>query len=217
MIENRETGSSQAKTHIHAVDTKIRQPGGSSGVSMPARYSIEARAYDIAGLAAHDFWVLRGKRGQVLGQLHGLATNPRGEILAIGTIGDTLKFYHFGPRAVQLGLDPNRDKNFIASGQRVQQVLAGTRDEVLGRWDHAVKSLPYLNGLDLPYTPFAVIGRIHINSNSAYALLGKLMGIPAPIFSRYWQPGWRNADKILPPQRLAAMQYRKNPAELDIA
>ncbi|MGZ8227752.1 MAG: hypothetical protein ACXWT3_14125 [Methylococcaceae bacterium] len=38
------------------------------------RYSIEARAYDIVGLAAHDFWVLRAENGNVLGQLHGLAT-----------------------------------------------------------------------------------------------------------------------------------------------
>ena len=39
-----------------------------------SRYSIEARAYDIVGLAAHDFRVLRDEKGNVLGQLHGLAT-----------------------------------------------------------------------------------------------------------------------------------------------
>ena len=47
------------------------------------RYSIEARAYNIIGLAAHDFWVLRDGEGHVVGQLHGLATNRKNEIKPI--------------------------------------------------------------------------------------------------------------------------------------
>lgn len=180
-------------------------------------YSIEARAYDIVGLAAHDFWVLRDEQGRVLGQLHGLATNTDHEILPIGKFGDRLKFYHFGPRAILFGLNKNHDRNYIKAGQQSRPVYSGTPEEVLARWDNAVKSLEYLNDLDMPYTPFGVFGSVHINSNSAYALLGKLMNIPVPKFSGYWQPGWRSADKILSVEQLEVMRYPKTRSDVDVA
>lgn len=174
------------------------------------RYSIEARAYDIVGVAAHDFWVLRDERDNVLGQLHGLATNLKNEIKPIGKIGDKLKFYHFGSRAILLGLDPNCNKDFIKASQKTKPVFAGRPDDVLARWDNAVKALPFLNSLEIPYTPFAIIGLAHINSNTAYTVLGKIMAIPVYIFSGYWQPGWRNADKILTYAQLESMRYSQD-------
>jgi len=171
------------------------------------RYSIEARAYNIVGLAAHDFWVLRDGNGYVVGQLHGLATNRKNEIKPIGKLGYKLKFYHFGARALLLDLDLNSSLNYVKADQKFKQVFAGTANEVLDRWDNAVKALPYLNSLEIPYTPFAIFGFTHINSNTAYILLGKLMNIPAHIFSDYWQPGWRNTDKILTTSKLESMSY----------
>jgi hypothetical protein len=174
------------------------------------KYAIEARAYDIVGLAAHDFWVLRDEKGSVLGQLHGLATNAENRIKPIGTIGDKLKFYHFGSRAILLGLNPAGNLNFIKAGQKSRLVFSGSPDEVLSRWDHAVKALPYLNSLDVPYTPLGIVGLAHINSNTAYTLLGKLMGIPEHNFSGCWQPGCKNTDKILTAAQLEAMRYRQD-------
>ncbi|MGZ4955800.1 MAG: hypothetical protein ACXV8Q_11860, partial [Methylobacter sp.] len=142
------------------------------------KYSIEARAYDIVGVAAHDFWVLRDEKGKVLGQLHGLATNIENKIKPIGIMGDKLKFYHFGSRAILLGLKPNCDLNYIKAGQKSKLIFSGSSADVLDRWDNAVKALPYLNDLEVPYTPFAILGLAPINSNTAYTLLGKLMGIP---------------------------------------
>lgn len=181
------------------------------------RYSIEARAYDIMGLAAHDFWVLKDQNGKVLGQLHGLATNPENRIKPIGTLGDYLKFYHFGPRALLFGLPPDRDLNFIKADQHAKPMYSGSPEEVLNRWDHAVKALPYLNHLDVPYTPFAVLGGVLLNSNTAYTLLGKLMGIPIHYFPNYWQPGWQNTDKILTASQLKAMRYPEDMSERDFA
>jgi hypothetical protein len=178
------------------------------------RYSIEARAYDIVGLAAHDFWVLRDEKGNVLGQLHGLATNTENRIKAIGIIGDKLKFYHFGSRAILLGLNPDCDLNYIKAGQKSQLVFSGTPDEVLGRWDNAVKALPYLNSLNVPYTPLGILGLAHINSNTAYTLLGKLMGIPVHNFSYCWQPGCRNTDKILTSSQLESMRYPQDSPDI---
>jgi hypothetical protein len=177
-------------------------------------YSIEARAYDIVSLAAHDFWVLRDEKGNVLGQLHGLATNTENKIKPIGIIGDKLKFYHFGSRAILLGLNPDCDLNFIKAAQKSKLVFSGSPDEVLGRWDNAVKALPYLNSLDVPYTLFAILGLVPVNSNTAYTLLGKLMGIPAHHFSGCWQPGCRNTDKILTFSQLEAMKYPQDLSDI---
>jgi hypothetical protein len=179
------------------------------------RYTIEARAYGIMGLAAHDFWVLRDENGKVLGQLHGLATNPENRIKPIGTFGDKLKFYHFGPRALLVGSNPAYDLNFIRDGQKFRQMVSGNPEEVLGRWDNAVKALPYLNRLEVPYTPFAILGRVPINSNTAYNLLGRLMGIPVHNFSGCWQPGWENVGKMLTASQLASLRYPLDLSDTD--
>jgi hypothetical protein len=181
------------------------------------QYSIEAHAYDIGGLAAHDFWVLRDEKGNVLGQLHGLATNPENRIKPIGTLGDQLKFYHFGPRAILFGLHPDWDLNFIKAGQKAMRMFSGSPEEALGRWDHAVKALPYLNHLGIPYTPFAILNVVPLNSNTAYTLLGKLMDIHVHYFSGYWQPGWQNTDKILTVSQLEAMRYHQDLSDKDFA
>jgi hypothetical protein len=171
------------------------------------RYSIEAQAYDIVGMATHNFWVLRDEVGNVLGQLHGLATNPQNEILPIGKFGDKLKFYHFGSRAIQFGLDPESNKNYIKANQKNLLVYTGTDADVLARWDNAVKALPFLNRLEIPYTPFGVLGFPHINSNTAFSILGKIMDIPALKFQGYWQPGWGNAEKILTSAQFEDMKF----------
>lgn len=170
-------------------------------------YSIEARAYVIGGWAAHDFWVLRDERKGVLGQLHGLATTRDHRIKPMGTLGDRLKFYHFGPRARLFGLNPDQDRNYIKTGQESKRMFCGSSLEVLARWDIAVYALPYLNRLDVPYTPFAVLGTAPVNSNTAYTLLGKLMGIPVHFFPGYWQPGWQSIGKILTDSELESMRY----------
>ncbi|MGZ4979385.1 MAG: hypothetical protein ACXV8O_19790 [Methylobacter sp.] len=172
-----------------------------------AKYTIEARAYNILGVASHDFWVLRDDKGHVLGQLHGLATSPGNVIKALGAFGDKLKFYHFGSRALLLGLNPARNFNYIKTGQQAKPVFSGSPEDVLARWDHAVKILPYLNSLNLKYTPFGIFGFAPVNSNTAYHLLGKLMDIPVHHFARYWQPGWKNAGQILTSAKIESLIY----------
>ncbi|MGZ8943601.1 MAG: hypothetical protein ACXW00_12600, partial [Methylobacter sp.] len=55
--------------------------------------------------------------------------------------------------------------------------------------------------------PLGIVGVAHINSNTAYTLLGKLMGIPLHNFSGCWQPGCKNTDKILSSSQLESMKY----------
>jgi hypothetical protein len=99
-----------------------------------------------------------------------------------------VRFCHFGSRAILLGLSPDYDLNYIKANQKSKLVFTGTSDDILDRWDNAVKALSYLNSLEVPYMPFAIIGLVHINSNTAYTLLGMLMNMPVYKFSGYWQP-----------------------------
>ena len=69
------------------------------------------------------------------------------------------------------------------SGQKAKWMFSGSPVAVLGLWENAVKALPYLNRLGVPYTPFAILGLVRINSNTAYTLLSKLMDIPVHHFS----------------------------------
>jgi len=170
-------------------------------------YTIEARAYDIADVAAHDFWVLRDENNNVLAQLHGLATTPTGEIIPVGTIGDELKFYHFGSYAISLGLDPLQNRNYIDPNQDSRLVFSGTEAEVMARWNTAVNAIPTLNNLNLDYSPFGFIDSTVVNSNAAYTVFGKLMDVPVYDFSGYWEPGFGNDAEILTPATLESLRY----------
>ncbi|WP_150113254.1 beta strand repeat-containing protein [Methylobacter tundripaludum] len=67
----------------------------------------------------------------------------------------------------------------------------GTEADVRARWDAATNSMDYLNSLHLPYTPLGVIDPIDniINSNSAYHILGDIMGVPIKDFDGVIEPG----------------------------
>jgi len=143
-------------------------------------YQIEAQSYDILGVASHDFWVLRDPDGNIVQELHGLATDPEtGEILTIGTIGDELQFYD----------PPHKYGDTYSSDSSV--MYQGTEADVRARWDAATNSMDYLNSLHLPYTPLGVIDPIDniINSNSAYHILGDIMGVPIKDFDGVIEPG----------------------------
>lgn len=178
-------------------------------------YSIQARAYDILNFASHNFWVLIDENDAFLAQIHGLATNIDNLIQPIGKIGDRLKFYHFGPHAIALGLDPKTNRNYIKQDQRSHCVFTGTPAEVLSRWDNAVSCIPFLNKLEIPYTPFAVLGFTQTNSNTAFSLMGHLLSLPVPKFPGYWQPGMRNAGKILEEIQLKSSQRTSTQTDQD--
>jgi len=144
-------------------------------------YKIEAQSYGILGTASHDFWVLRDPNGAIVGELHGLATNPEtGVILTIGFIGDELQFYDL---LHKYGDTDNRDSSVM---------YQGTETDVRTRWNAAVKATNYLNSLHLPYTPLGFIdpfGTV-INSNSAFHIFGDIMGVPINDFGWRIEPGF---------------------------
>jgi len=170
-------------------------------------FTIEARLLDLvdAGVAGHDFWVLKDSQGTVIGELHGLATDRQTDKpIAIGDINDSLRFYHYYPSNENQFF---RSSGFISSDQPTRLIFAGTQTEVMARWNSAVNAIPTLNNLDLDYTPFGFIGSPVINSNAAYTVFGNLMDVPVHNFSGFWEPGFGNLSQILTPSQIDSLQY----------
>lgn len=153
---------------------------------MQKPFSIEARSYDLGGIASHNFWVLRGDEGEVIAQLHGLATDrSTNTFKPIGFFNDRLGFYEFKTAA--------NDPDFISFKQRSVTVYQGEKEDVMARWNKAACQIEVLNKKDLNYSPFGIFGLPITNSNSAYHLFAKLMEIPCCRFHGVVEPGINNA------------------------
>lgn len=178
-------------------------------------YTIEARSLDIAGVASHDFWVLRDERGTALAELHGLATDRRsGEAVPIGTDEKrhSLRVWHFAhdPAVAALSGDTASRTSYIKEGQQHRDVLVGPKDEVLSRWEAAVAAKAPLNALDLDYPNYGFrLDGSTVNSNSAYRTLGEVMGVAVRDFPGVIEPGIEN--RMTSPARIEALRNTRYP------
>lgn len=178
-------------------------------------YTIEARSLDIAGVASHDFWVLRDERGTALAELHGLATDRRtGEAVPIGTdeTRHSLRVWHFAHDAdvAARSGDAVARTSYIQAAQSHRTVLIADKDEVLARWDAAVAARAQLNALDLDYPNYGFrMDGSTVNSNSAYRSLGEIMGLPVRDFPGVVEPGIEN--RMTSPARIEALRVKTYP------
>lgn len=149
-------------------------------------YSIEARSYNLMNIASHNFWVLRDGEGYVVSQLHGLATDRKTNYFKpIGIFSDRLGFYEF--------ITVKNDPTFISKTQQYATIFQGDKDEVLEKWNKAASQVNSLNQRDINYSPFGLFGYPIINSNSAYHLFAKLMGVECCRFFGVMEPGINNS------------------------
>ena len=153
---------------------------------MKNRYSIEARSYNLVGIASHNFWVLRDNNGQVVSQLHGLATDrKKNNFKPIGYFKDRLGFYEF--KTIR------NDPTFISKKQRSIIIYQGCKNDILVHWNKAASQITHLNHRDLNYSLFGIFGFPITNSNSAYHLFSQLMGFECCHFSGILEPGINNS------------------------
>lgn len=175
-------------------------------------YRIEARALPIvAGLACHNFWVLRDTAGIALAELHGLATErATGTPVPIGTDAKrhALRAWQFIHRLPYRPTDGTPTmRSLIRAGQPARVVAQGTPAQIFPRWDAAVAAIAEINARDLDYPAFGLrLTGGSINSNSIYRTFGELMGLQVHIFRGRLQPGV--TARALPTARIAALSYR---------
>lgn len=174
-------------------------------------YRIEARALPVvAGLACHNFWVLRDAAGISLAELHGLATErATGKPVPIGTDAKrhalrAWQFIHQPPYHPAAGTPTMR--TLIRAGQPAKVVAQGAPAQIFPRWDAAVAAIAEINARDLDYPAFGLrLAGGTINSNSIYRTFGELMGLQVYIFRGRLQPGV--AARVLPTARIAALGH----------
>jgi hypothetical protein len=175
-------------------------------------YAIEARSLDLAVVVGHDFWVLRGRNGRTLAELHGLATDRRtGTAVPIGTdeTRHALRIWHFvHDRAYAASLKVvATDRTYIRLAQARATVFEGAGEEALARWAAALAAMPALNALDLDYPSYGIaVAGPTVNSNAAYRTLGEIMGLEVPTFAGVFEPGVDN--RMVPAARIAALRAR---------
>ncbi|WP_296251036.1 hypothetical protein [Pseudomonas sp. UBA4194] len=167
---------------------------------MNGNFSIEARSHNIAGLWSHNYWVLRDQGGRVVAELHGLATDRyTGKPVAVGTSErHSLRAWHFisAQDAHAIGLayeNTHKDSGLYRDGQLSKVVISAPATDVLPRWRAAVKTIAYINKMNLDYPPggFKILGRTR-NSNSMFTTFADLMGVGRHSFWGVFEPGISN-------------------------
>lgn len=179
------------------------------------QYAIEARSLRVAGVASHNYWVLRGPDGKDMAELHGLATDRESNrAIPIGTDEKrhSLRVWHYvhdKTFAADHGVKPTRE-TYIQQGQQHHTVLTGNKEEVLARWNAAVAAKEPLNQLDLNYPNygFKLFGDT-VNSNSAYRTLGEVMGVPVKDFGGVIEPGIDN--RMTTPEEIEKLRDKNYP------
>lgn len=158
-------------------------------------YTIEARSLSVAGVASHNFLVLKDETGKPLAELHGLATDRQtGKAIPIGTDEQkhSLRIWHY-PHDPQIAerYDVRETRStYVKEGQDSVVVLKADKAEILARWDAAVAAKEPLNALDLNYPSDGVnLFRPTVNSNSSYRTLSEIMGLPVHDFPGKLEPG----------------------------
>lgn len=124
----------------------------------------------VFGLAGHNYLALYNNDGNVIYELHGLATNPEtGEWRYIGTKStDLLKVWEF-----------DTSKYYLSSKNLPGRILAeGGKEDMEGLWNKARTCKDPINARNIAYPSFGFsIKNETINSNSVAFTLTKCMGL----------------------------------------
>jgi hypothetical protein len=140
---------------------------------------------------AHNYLVFYDDAGNVVGEFHGLAQDPKGNFTDFGRSSDTL-------RAV-----PYDGKKWYRDGQPEQMLWQGSYDEATARWQAARNAHDEINRRGLTYNPLGgdlngprdwdapVPPVMAGNSNSVNRTLVEAMGLRLPNLP-YMAPGIEN-------------------------
>ena len=132
----------------------------------PGNWTIQQFQFPLAwGLAGHHGFALLNPAGKVVHEMQGLATDPQGNIIAIGTFGDKLKVYAFP------------GSNVYARASATCTVASGPYSNVVESiWGAAMAGAAAINAQKLAY-PFLGFGA---NSNSVATTLATCMNAREP-------------------------------------
>ena len=140
---------------------------------IPGNWSIQLMQHPLFfGLAGHNYLVVRNQDGDIVSELHGLATDTttkKWKYVGMKS-SDVLQVWKFdGPRYYLA------EKGF--SGILLNQ---GTQGEVESIWEKTTDCITLINAQNIPYPPFGVkVSGETENSNSVAYTLALCMGLDA--------------------------------------
>ncbi|WP_301182350.1 calcium-binding protein [Stenotrophomonas sp. VV52] len=130
----------------------------------------------IGEIAGHNFIRMRDPNGNILGEMHGLATGTDGKIKPMGYLpSDRLVTYDYY----------SYDQFYSQPGQPSQTLFEGSLSDVTTKWQSAMNAMDQMNSMDLGYPPGGVLGP---NSNSVANTLVNAMGLQAGDFENLITP-----------------------------
>jgi len=134
----------------------------------------------IGGVAGHNFLRLKNGQGQVIGELHGLATGLDNEPITIGWAPwHKLKFY--------------ADRRWTGSTTGQATLFTGTEAQAEAMWERAELAGRLMNDQNLSYSMFGFsIFSQTKNSNAVASTLIAAMGLNEPLLSNALTPGTGN-------------------------
>lgn len=148
---------------------------------MPGQFTIEiVQAPLLGGVAAHNFLQMKNGQGQVVGELHGLATGLDGEPMSIGWAPwHKLKFYD--------------DRRWDGATAERATLFTGTEAQAQALWARATYAGQAMNYADIGYSMFGFdIFSPTENSNALASTLIAAMGLSEPTLSGRLTPGAGN-------------------------
>lgn len=147
----------------------------------PGLWSIQFMQHPLLfGFAGHNYLALRNERGDIVSELHGLATDhATKEWKYVGSRPtDLLQVWEFGTG------------KYLAQKQFPGRVLhEGSQEDVLATWNQAVSCKNIINSMNLLYPPYGISLRSEtVNSNSVAYTLASCMGLDVDHIG-IWTPG----------------------------
>jgi RTX calcium-binding nonapeptide repeat (4 copies)/Haemolysin-type calcium binding protein related domain len=148
------------------------------------KYKIERRELPVVGAGGHYYLTLVDDKGNLVSEMHGLATSSDGESRPMGStlLGDTIKYYEFNQ------LHPNVDDNgvqyrggsagwsgYYDKNQPSEVIASGDQQAIMDLWNKARAAGEAINQQDIGYS-FYGGGDNEGNSNSVNKTLLDAMG-----------------------------------------
>lgn len=147
----------------------------------PGRWSIQLMQHPlIFGLAGHNYLALRDENGNVVEELHGLATD---------TV--TKQWKYIGTKPTDILQVWEFDNGRYLAGTNFPGIIInqGAQPDVLSLWNKALSCKDSINQENINYPPYGVSFRSETtNSNSVAYTLAKCMGFDTRHIG-IWTPG----------------------------
>jgi hypothetical protein len=135
------------------------------------------------GIASHQYFIRYNDQNEIIGEVHGLATDPMNNtIKTVGTTHDLLKVWKYPQPNQHSSISSHIDGGLSGLYKTDQsfKVMVEGNESVVARWEAALNATTALAFRTITYNPLGGdIKDVNVgNSNSIARTLGDVLGFP---------------------------------------